>query len=98
MRNSSKGIQVGEVLKVNPILIQFYRSYRTTTCHLGVSFRPALRMQQAASFPLLVQRSEECFASEHSSWVSSMSAQHGHRKTGNDEEDEKDKVTKVAPE
>ncbi|CAK9007983.1 Hypothetical protein (Fragment) [Durusdinium trenchii] len=57
-----------------------------------------MRMQQAASFPLLVQRSEECFASEHSSWVSSMSAQHGHRKTGNDEEDEKDKVTKVAPE
>ena len=43
------------------------------------------RMQQTASFDLLVQRCEICFASENSSWVSSMNQRHGQRMTSKED-------------
>lgn len=61
------------------------------------------RMQQTANFTVLVQRCEACFASEYSSWVSSMSAQReAQRKVGNDLDEngdpsQKDKSHVVTP-
>ena len=60
-------------------------------------------MQQTANFTVLVQRCEACFASEYSSWVSSMSAQReAQRKVGNDLDEngdpsQKDKSHVVTP-
>lgn len=62
------------------------------------------RMQQTANFTVLVQRCEACFASEYSSWVSSMSAQReAQRKVGNDLDEngdpsQKDKSHVITPE
>ena len=61
------------------------------------------RIQQTANFAVLVQRCEACFASEHSSWAASLSAQQdGQRKVGSDQDDNgdlhKDKPHPVIPE